>query len=154
MIQLETVFSFKDKIKSDDFVIIHDAARPILPQVAMQNMIGVAHEKGNASLAIPCYETVLFTEDQKSGIKDLDRNTIMRVQTPQMYRYDLILSSYEKAEADNLHDFVYADLVALHYGERIYFSKGFTNNIKITRKEDVPLCKALMTFPEEDLFNL
>jgi 2-C-methyl-D-erythritol 4-phosphate cytidylyltransferase len=148
------IFHLKDKIKSDDFVIIHDAARPILPQVAMQNMIGVAHEKGNASLAIPCYETVLFTEDQKSGIKDLDRNTIMRVQTPQMYRYDLILSSYEKAEADNLHDFVYADLVVLHYGERIYFSKGFTNNIKITRKEDVPLCKALMTFPEEDLFNL
>jgi 2-C-methyl-D-erythritol 4-phosphate cytidylyltransferase len=148
------IFFLKDKLEDGDQVIIHDAARPILPQQAINEMLRVSHEKGNASLAIPCYETVLFTEDGgKSGLKELDRSSIMRVQTPQAYNYKLIRSVYEKAEAENKHDFIYADLVCTHYGERIYFSKGFTNNIKITRKEDIPLCKALMKFSDEELFN-
>lgn len=148
------IFFLKDKLSEDDQVIIHDAARPVLPQKAINEMLKISHEKGNASLAIPCYETVLFTENGKSGDSELDRNRIMRIQTPQAYNYGLILECYEKAEKDNIHDFVYADIVLVHYGKRIFFSKGFTNNIKITRKEDIPLCKALMSFDEDDLFNL
>ena len=148
------VFFFKDKLQNNDFVVIHDAARPILPQAAINEMLDVASEKGNASLVIPCYETVLFTKDNKSGDKELDRNSIMRIQTPQAYKYEQILNLYEMAEKDNIHDFVYADIVAVHYGQPVYFSKGFTNNIKITRKEDIPLTKALLNFSEDELFNL
>lgn len=147
------VFFLRDKIGLDDFVIIHDAARPILPQPAICDMLAVAHENGNASLAIPCHETVLYTEDQKSGQRQLDRNSIMRVQTPQAYRYSLISALYDEAEKDGRHDFVYADLVAVYYGKTVYFSKGFTNNIKITRQEDIPLCESLMNFSETELFN-
>lgn len=147
------IFFLKDKLSDDDQVIIHDAARPILPQQAIEEMLRVSHEKGNASLAIPCHETILYTQDGLSGDRQLDRSSIMRIQTPQAYNYRLIRSVYEKAEADGKHDFIYADLVCVHYGERIYFSKGFTNNIKITRKEDIPLCKSLMKFTEEELFN-
>lgn len=64
-----------------------------------------------------------------------------------------MLKLYERAEVEGKHDFVYADLVLVHYGETVYFSKGFANNIKITRKEDIPLCKALMKFNEEELFT-
>ncbi len=147
------LFFLKDKLKKDDFVVIHDAARPILPQAAINNMLDVATEKGNASLVIPCYETVLFTDDGKSGDKQLDRNSIMRIQTPQAYKYEQILGLYEKAEKDHIHDFIYADLVLVYYGQTVFFSKGFTNNIKITRKEDIPLCKALMNFSEEELYS-
>ena len=77
----------------------------------------------------------------------------MRVQTPQAYKYDLLLELYEKAEKENKHDFIYADLVLIYYGKPVYFSKGFTNNIKITKKEDISLCKALMTFTEEELYS-
>lgn len=147
------IFFLKDKLQDDDYIIIHDAARLILPQLAINQMLKIAHEKGNASLAIPCYETMLFTDDQLSGVEELERSRVMRVQTPQTYRYSQILSLYEKAEKDNLHDFVYADIVAIHYGERVYFSKGFTNNIKLTRKEDISLCEALMDMPEDKLFN-
>ncbi len=147
------IFSLREKLVKEDYVIIHDAARPILPQAAIDNMLEVAHEKGNASLAIPCYETIIYTDDGKSGDKQLDRSSIMRIQTPQAYNYGLILELYERAEKENLHDFIYADLVLIYYGQTVYFSKGFTNNIKITRKEDIPLCKALMNFSEEELFS-
>lgn len=148
------IFFLKDKIKSDDFVIIHDAARPILPQKAINDMLEVAKENGNASLAIPCYETAIFTDDKLSGVKDLDRNSFMRVQTPQAYLYKEILPLYERAEEEDKHDFVYADLVYIYYGKRVFFSKGFTNNIKITKKEDIALCEALMKFAEDELYSL
>ncbi len=147
------LFSLRSKLGKDDFVIIHDAARPIRPQAAINDMLNIAHEKGNASLAIPCYETVIYTNDGKSGDKQLDRSSFMRIQTPQAYNYSSILELYEKAEKENKHDFIYADLVLIYYGKTVYFSKGFTNNIKITRKEDIPLCKALMTFTEEELYS-
>lgn len=147
------IFFLRSKLDDDGFVIIHDAARPILPQAAIDNILETAHEKGNASLAIPCYETVLYTDDGKCGEKHLDRNSIMRIQTPQAYKFGSLLKLYERAEKEDRHDFIYADLVLIYYGETVYFSRGFTNNIKITRKEDIPLCKALMTFSEEELYS-
>ena len=148
------LFHLRDILEPDDFVIIHDAARPILPQGAIDEMIRVAHKEGNASLAIPCYETVIYTDDQISGIEELERSKLMRVQTPQAYRFSEILPLYDKAEAENKHDFIYADLVFIHYGKRVFFSRGFVNNIKITRPEDVPLCESLMGFSEDQLFTL
>lgn len=148
------LYALEDALQEDDFVIIHDAARPILPQKAIDSMLEVAHKHGNASLAIPCHETVIFTDDQLSGDKELPRNTIMRVQTPQAYNYALIRDLYRQADRDNIHDIIYADLVAIHYGVKVFFSKGFTNNIKITRKEDLALTKSLMGFTEEELYSM
>lgn len=148
------IFSLANILKKEDYVIIHDAARPILPQVAIDEMLRVAHKNGNASLAIPCHETVIYTENQLYGDSQLDRSKLMRVQTPQAYEYSFIKSLYDRAEEENKHDFIYADLVAIYYGERVFFSKGFANNIKITKKEDIALCESLMRFTEEQLYSL
>lgn len=147
------LFFLENKISLKDFVIIHDAARPILPVVAINEMIQVAKKYGNASLAIPCYETVLYTENQIFGEKQVDRNSIMRVQTPQTYHYDELLSLYKRSVEDGLSDFVYANTLMLHYGKKIYFSKGFINNIKITTGEDLTLCQTLLNFTDNQLFN-
>ncbi len=145
------VFSLKDKLSEDDFVIIHDAVRPILPQVILDDMIDTAIKYGNACLAVPCYETVVCTSNGISGNTQIDRNSFVRVQTPQMYRYGLIKELYEKAERDGLNNFVYANTLAIHYGTTIYFSKGFNYNYKITTQDDLPLYKALLNFSEEEL---
>ena len=145
------LFHLQDKIDQDDYVIIHDAVRPILPQAIINEMIETAHREGNASAAIPCYETVIYTDDQISGTKELDRNKLMRVQTPQAYKYSLILPLYKKAEEEGRHDFVYADLVAVNYGVKIFFSRGFVNNIKVTKPEDIPFCEYLMGLDEKQI---
>ena len=145
------VLSLEQELSDDDFVIIHDAVRPLLPQRIMNSMIEVAKENGNACLAVPCYETVVVSQDKVSGDREIDRNSFMRVQTPQMYQYGLIKSLYQKADDENKHDFVYANTLALHYGCRIYFSPGFFYNFKITRADDLPLYRALMCLSEEEL---
>lgn len=147
------IFSLRNNLDDDDLVVIHDAARPLIPQLVIDNMIDVAMENGNACTAIPCYDTVIKTDDKISGIEQIDRNSFLRVQTPQAYKYGMIYNLYKRAEEDNKHDFVYANTMAIHYGQRIFFSKGFTSNIKITNPEDIAFYKALKDFDEEVLMK-
>ena len=145
------VFSLKEILSENDLVIIHDAARPLIPQIIINDMLDVAKKNGNACTAVSCHDTVIKTTDGISGVEQIDRNSFLRVQTPQAYRYGLLLSLYERAEAEGIHDFVYANTMAIKYGVRIFFSKGFTCNIKITTKEDIAFYKAMKQFNEEDL---
>ena len=147
------VFFLKDKIEPDDFIIVHDAVRPILPQKAIDEVIRVAHENGNASSSIACHPPIVYTEDFKSGIKDVDREHVMLTAPPQMFRYDLALKCYEKAEQENKHNFTFTSSLLIHYGERVYFAKGTTSNIKVAQKEDLALFGALLKVPEELLYS-
>lgn len=146
------VFFLKEKCKPDDYIIVHDAVRPILPQKAIDEVLSVAHENGNASSSIACHPPIVYTEDFKSGIKDVDRDHVMLTASPQAYRYSLALKCYEKAEQENKHDFTFTSSLLIHCGERVYFAKGTTNNIKITQKEDLALFEALLSIPEESLY--
>ena len=147
------VFFLKDKIQADDFVVVHDAVRPLLPQKAINEVIRVAHEKGNASSSVVCHPPIVYTEDFVSGIKDIDRDHVMLTQAPQAFKYSLALRCYLQAEEENLHDFTYTSSLLIHCGERVFFAKGTTNNIKITQKEDLALFEALLKVPEELLYS-
>ena len=147
------VFFLQDKISPDDFVMIHDAVRPILPQKAIDEVLRVAHEKGNASSSVACHPPIVYTEDFESGISDVDREHVMLTASPQVYKYSLAKKCYEKAEQEKRNDFTFTSSLLIHCGERVYFAKGTTCNIKITRKEDLALFEALLNVPEEFMFS-
>lgn len=147
------VFFLKDKIEPDDYIIVHDAVRPVLPQKVIDEVLRVAHENGNASSSIACYPPIVYTEDFKSGITDVDREHVMLTASPQAYRYSLALKCYEKAEEENKHNFTFTSSLLIHYGERVYFAKGTTSNIKITQREDIALFEALLKIPEGLLYS-
>lgn len=146
------VFFLRNKVNSDDYIIVHDAVRPILPQKAIDEVIKVAYMNGNASSAIACHPPIVYTEDFKSGNSDIDREHVMLTASPQMFKFSLALKCYEKAEQENKHNFTFTSSLLIHYGERVYFAKGTTSNIKITQKEDIALFGALLTVPEELLY--
>ena len=147
------IFFLKDKIEPTDFVVIHDAVRPVLPQRAINEVLRVAHDKGNASSSIVCHPPIVYTDDFKSGVSDIDREHVMLTASPQVYKYSLALNCYEKAEVEDKHDFTFTSSLLIHYNERVYFAKGTTCNIKITRKEDLALFKALLNVPEDMLYS-
>lgn len=147
------VFFLKNKVNPDDYIIVHDAVRPILPQKAINEVLRVAHEKGNASSSIVCHPPIVYTEDGESGVKDIDREHVMLTASPQAYKFSLALICYERAEAENKNNFTFTSSLLIHYGERVYFAKGTTSNIKVTKKEDIALFEALLNVPEELLFS-
>lgn len=147
------VFFLRDIASSEDFVIVHDAVRPVLPQKAIDEVIRVAHEKGNASSSIACHPPIVYTEDFVSGIKDVDREHVMLTASPQAFNYALALRCYEQAEQEDRHDFTFTSSLLIHCGERVYFARGTTCNIKVTTQEDLALFAALLKVPEEQLYN-
>ena len=147
------VFFLKDKIALNDYIVVHDAVRPILPQKAINEVLRVAYENGNASSSIACHPPIVYTEDFKSGIKDIDREHVMLTASPQVYKYSLALMCYEKAEEENKHNFTFTSSLLIHYGERVFFARGTTSNIKITKKEDIALFEALLKVPEELIYS-
>lgn len=147
------VFFLEDKIKPDDYIIVHDAVRPIIPKRAVDEVIGVAHKKGNASSSIACHPPIVYTDDFESGIKDVDREHVMLTASPQAFKYSLALKYYKRAEKDNYHNSTFTSSLLIHYNERVYFAKGTTCNIKITTKADLALFSALLNVSEEDLYE-
>lgn len=145
------VFFLKDKIDPDDFIIVHDSVRPVIPQPIIDELLRVAHEKGNASSSIACHPPIVYTDDFESGITDVDREHVMLTASPQAFKYSLALRCYEQAEKENLHNTTFTSSLLIHCGERVYFAKGTTSNIKITTKGDIALFRALLKIPEEDL---
>lgn len=143
------IFFLKDKIEGDDLVVIHDAVRPILPQRAIDNVIAVAEKYGNASSSIICHAPIVYTENHIFGETDIDREKVMLTQAPQAFKYSLVYDCYKKAEEENKHDFTYTSSLIIYYGYRVYFAEGTTCNIKITKKEDLPLFKALLMCAED-----
>lgn len=142
------VFRLENELSDDDYVIVHDAARPVIPQFIIDDLIDVASEHGNACSTLPFYEPVMISDDGVSALKEISRNNLKRTGAPQMFRYDILLDSYKKAEKDGLHDFVYANLVVAHYGHEIYFSKGTAMNIKVTYPEDIALLESILRISE------
>lgn len=147
------VFFLKDKVDPDDHIIVHDAVRPVLPQKAIDEVLRVSHEKGNASSSIECHPPIVYTEDHESGITDVDREHVMLTASPQAFKYSLALKCYEQAEAEDYHTSTFTSSLLIHCHERVYFAKGTSCNIKITRKEDLALFEALLKIPEEHLYN-
>lgn len=147
------VFFLKDKIEPSDYIIIHDSVRPILPQMIINDVLRVAHEKSNAASSIVCHPPVVYTDDFVSAISDIDREHIMLTASPQAYMYSVALRCYERAELENKHNFTFASSLLIYCGERIYFAKGTTCNIKVTKKEDIALFEALLSVPEDRLYS-
>ena len=145
------VFFLEDKINSDDYIIVHDAVRPFLPQKTLDEVIRVAHEKGNASSSIVCHPPIVYKDDSESGTTDIDRERVILTASPQVYKYSIVLACYSKAERENLHDFTFTSSLLIHCGERVFFAKGSTCNIKITEQEDISLFKALLKIKDETL---
>lgn len=146
------VFFLKDKVTEEDYVIVHDAVRPILPQKAIDEVLRVAHERGNASSCIARHPPIVIKDDSISGTKDVERDKIILTASPQAFHYPLALRCYEQAEKENYHDSTFTSSLLIHCSERVFFAKGTTCNIKITTKEDLALFEALLSMPEESLY--
>ncbi len=129
--------------EDDDIVIIHDAVRPMVTGEIIADCIEKAQEYGSGLSAVRCQETIMRTEDGKCGHVGIDRNDIMRVQTPQAYKFGNALRAHREALKRGITNAVYTNTLMMELGEELHFSCGSNKNIKITTLEDIDIFKAL-----------
>ena len=126
---------------SSDLIVVHDAARPLLPQKTLSNALITAKAKGNALVCLQAGDTII--KGHNSVNKYIDRKNIFYVQTPQIFKYSDILKAMEKAYKDKFYGTDESMLVK-RIGKTINIVEGSLFNFKITNKADFELFKKLI----------
>lgn len=121
--------------RKKDFVFIHDGVRPFVTESIIERCAERVQETEAVCCAIPCVDTVKFSEDGNTIEKTLDRKKIWRAQTPQVFRVSLILEAMEKAFQDGFYGTDDSSLVE-RLGKKVALVLGAENNIKITTPFD------------------
>lgn len=124
-----------DSVSADaDYVLVHDAARPFITAQGIQNFIAKGYGEAAAVLAVPVKSTVKRSNSQGYVEETLERNQLWEIQTPQMFRADVLRRAHTQAPDANASD----DAVLVErLGERVKIIEGHDGNIKITTPEDL-----------------
>jgi 2-C-methyl-D-erythritol 4-phosphate cytidylyltransferase len=133
----------------DDWVLVHDAARPCLSSADLQHLLEClgAHRVGGI-LATPASDTLKrATAADPSIDQTVDRAGLWRALTPQMFRYKMLCDALDHALAsDRLPT---DEAQALEWmGEHPMLVQGSAANIKITSADDLVLAAALLNARE------
>jgi len=136
---LSALKSISSKASDDDWVLVHDAARPCITPSDIHHLIAcLIHDDVGGILALPSHDTLKNVQNGRIA-GTLDRNHIWRALTPQMFRYGLLKSALEEAEGNPA---ITDEASALELkGLQPKIVEGRPDNIKITRPEDLPLAQ-------------
>lgn len=142
----------KEYCHKDDIVVIHDGIRPMVDATVLSDVIVKAQQYGNAVTSLPYNEQIFIADDECTTTKYIPRDTVRRVSTPQAYEFELLLSSYQKAFAENvgIGNSSYTNTMMVDLGVKLYFAAGSDKNIKLTTTDDLELFKSYlrMEMPE------
>ena len=128
-----------NELEDCDWIIIHDAARPFLTSDLIDDGLEAAQTTGAAAAAVPIKDTVKLGGLDMIVSKTLNRQELWAVQTPQIFRFDIIAEAHEQVKEDVTDD---ASMVE-HLGYKVRLYMGSYNNIKITTPEDLALAELI-----------
>lgn len=124
---------------SEAIVLIHDGCRPFTSRELIDRVLDAVETHGAVVPVLPSIETLYRLSDAGGRIGELlDRSSIVRAQTPQGFRRDLILRCLEEA-SDKVTDDASA---LLEQGEPVFTVEGEASNLKITVPEDLRWAEA------------
>ena len=127
---------------SCQLVVVHDGARPLITPDIISQSIETAQRAGAAIVAVPVKDTIKTVE---KGVVQatLDRSQLWSVQTPQVFKKDILQKAYQDAFGRGFYGTDDASLVEL-LGVDIQVVPGSYENIKITTPEDIVLGSAFL----------
>ena len=135
---------------SDDWVLVHDMARPCVTSADINKLIEQldGHAVGGI-LATPISDTLKKVTADNTITETLDRSDYRGAQTPQMFRYGLLVRALETMlEKQQVPT---DEASAIEYlGEQAMIVEGRRDNIKITHREDLVIAQAIMGYQESE----
>lgn len=128
-------------IEDNDWVLVHDAARPGLSRRLLQELIDTLRDDPvGGLLALPVVDTVKQSSEGRAA-NTVPRDALWTAQTPQMFRYQLLLNALLQAPAQLITD----DASAVEMlGLQPRLVPGSPYNFKITLPDDIALAEILL----------
>ena len=127
-----------------EYIAVHDAARPLVSGELIIRTLETALDHGSAIPVVPLTDSVRrITEN---GSYPEDRTTLRAVQTPQVFRADILRTGYDRATGN---DFPDDATVVESVGYTVMLCEGEGRNIKITRPEDLLVARAFIEEQEQ-----
>jgi len=132
-------------IDADDWVLVHDAARPCLPRADLERLIVECESDAiGGILALPVADTVKRVAKDEAGVarvaKSEDRSQLWLAQTPQMFRVGLLAQALHGAKGE-----VTDEASAIEQlGLQPRLVAGSRRNIKVTYPEDLAIAEAIL----------
>ena len=134
--------------RADDWVLVHDAARPCLTAQDLERLVGglAAHRVGGL-LAVRVADTIKRAAEQGQGarvvLETQERAGLWRALTPQMFRYGALCGALDAAHAAGRTPTDEAQALEWQ-GERPVLIEGAASNLKVTTAEDLLLAAAIL----------
>lgn len=134
----QALLFLRDVAEVGDWVLVHDAARPCLSVSDLQNLVDTLRDDlVGGILAVPVTDT-LKKVDAGNVVGTIDRSAIWQAQTPQMFRFGLLLECMQQAHQKQ--KLVTDDASAIEAcGYTAKIVSGSRSNIKITYPDDLAL---------------
>lgn len=123
-------------------VAVHDGARPLVSEAVITEAVYAAAECGAAAPVVPVKDSI---KSIKNGCiaADVPRDTLAAVQTPQVFRREVLLRALTDAQRKNL-SFTDDCAAVEAMGQTVRATHGSYENIKITTPEDIPAAEAFL----------
>lgn len=122
-------------------VLIHDAARPFITDDVIVSVINAAKKYGAAIVGVPIKPTIKKATKENFVKNTIPREDIWEIQTPQVFRKDIILKAYNKLCDKCITD---DSMLVERLGVRVKVVNGLYSNIKITSPEDLIIARAIL----------
>jgi 2-C-methyl-D-erythritol 4-phosphate cytidylyltransferase len=130
---------------TSDFVLIHDAARPFVSQSLIFKTVASAMRNGAATAGSPVHDTVKTKNGEALG-DAVDRETLVLLQTPQVFKRETLVTAYEKM-GERRGEFTDETSLVLAAGFKVAWVEGETTNMKITTQDDLRLATLIANSP-------
>ena len=123
-------------------VAVHDGARPLVSEAVITEAVCAAAEHGAAAPVVPVKDSIKRIADGTIAA-DVPRDTLAAVQTPQVFRRELLLRALEDATRSG-RSFTDDCAAVEAMGQAVQATHGSYENIKITTPEDILVAQALL----------
>ncbi|MGH4138729.1 2-C-methyl-D-erythritol 4-phosphate cytidylyltransferase [Clostridium sp.] len=139
----QSVLNGLKAVSNCEVVLIHDGARPFITEAIIKNAIIYANLYGATACGVRPKDTIKIKDSSGFSMKTPDREMLFCVQTPQAFKYELILNCHNKIKEEGIR--VTDDtMVVERYGNKVYLYEGSYNNIKITTPEDLEMGRQIL----------
>ncbi len=134
--------ALKELNKDVEIVAVHDGVRPFIESEMIAKLVEAARKFGSAIVGVKPKDTIKRTQNAVV-VETLDRRNLTSVQTPQVFKRDLLFTAYQKAQQDG-HKSTDDSALVERLGEKVTVIEGSYQNIKITSPEDIFIAEALL----------